>query len=173
MKKKQNNIHAQLYLEKITLSSGIKRLVESSNAYSELENDLLQITTQKPKRLFAKKNNDRFHLKTNELNAIKITLRRNKMKNFLHQTSLALAQDKEFLGLNLNAYNKYNLHSFTFGIKNQGIYAAVNKNESKIKFGFYITLSFKNITSNKAETKQKVIEILNQYNLLLNEKFLL
>ena len=173
MKLKKDNIHAKFDLEKITINTGVKKLLENSNAYAELENDLFQITLQKPKRIFTKQNNDRFRLKMNELNALKITLRNKKMHNFLNQLSLALAQDKEFLGLNINIFDNKLVKSFTFGIKNQGIFAVVNRNESKIKFGFYITFTFKNVNLHKSDIKSEVLSIFKKYNLLIKEKILL
>ena len=70
-------------LEKITINLGVKKLCETNGIYEQIEADLLQITHQLPFRIHSKVNNDRFKLKANQLNALKITLRKDKMFNFI------------------------------------------------------------------------------------------
>ena len=112
-------------IEKIVLNMGLGIDGNDSKIIKSCENDLANITGQKPIITKFKKSISNFKTRKNTNAGIKVTLRKNKMYEFIDRlVNVALPRIKDFRGLSLNGFDKFG--NYTFGIKEHIIFPEVN-----------------------------------------------
>ena len=112
-------------IEKIVLNMGLGIDGNDSKIIKSCENDLANITGQKPVITKFRKSISNFKTRKNTNAGIKVTLRKNKMYEFIDRlVNVALPRIKDFRGLSLNGFDKFG--NYTFGIKEQIIFPEVN-----------------------------------------------
>ena len=112
-------------IEKIVLNMGLGIDGNDSKIIKSCENDLANITGQKPVITKFKKSISNFKTRKNTNAGIKVTLRKNKMYEFIDRlVNVALPRIKDFRGLSLNGFDKFG--NYTFGVKEHIIFPEVN-----------------------------------------------
>ena len=100
------NIYMGPKIEKIVLNMGLGIDGNDSKIIKSCENDLANITGQKPVITKFKKSISNFKTRKNTNAGIKVTLRKNKMYEFIDRlVNVALPRIKDFRGLSLNGFD--------------------------------------------------------------------
>nr|YP_009392319.1 ribosomal protein L5 [Osmundaria fimbriata]ARW60881.1 ribosomal protein L5 [Osmundaria fimbriata] len=122
---KYKNIHQVPRLIKIVINRGIGEAAQNTKALDNSINELTYITGQKPIITKAKKSIAGFKIRENMPIGLKVTLRREKMYDFLYKLiNLSLPRIRDFRGINKNHFDgrgNYNL-----GLKEQIIFPEIN-----------------------------------------------
>ena len=112
-------------IEKIVLNMGLGIDGNDSKIIKSCENDLANITGQKPVITKFKKSISNFKTRKNTNAGIKVTLRKNKMYEFIDRlVNVALPRIKDFRGLSTKGFDKFG--NYTFGIKEHIIFPEVS-----------------------------------------------
>ncbi|MCS7200591.1 MAG: 50S ribosomal protein L5 [Patescibacteria group bacterium] len=100
---------------------------------------LSMITGQKPSVIRAKKSEAAFKLRKGMPVALRVTLRKKRLLNFLQRLiTYALPRMKDFYGLKNNNFDKYG--NINLGIKEVSIFPEAISDKIKFNFGFQINL---------------------------------
>ena len=127
------------------------------------EEDLANITGQKPVTTKFKKSIANFKTRKNTNSGLKVTLRKNKMYEFIDRlVNIALPRIKDFRGLNPNGFDKFG--NYSFGIKEHIVFPEVNFDKVDKIRGLDITITIKN------QDKEHSFELLKQLNFPFIEK---
>ena len=127
------------------------------------EEDLANITGQKPVTTKFKKSIANFKTRINTHEGLKVTLRKNKMYEFIDRlVNIALPRIKDFRGLNPNGFDKFG--NYSFGIKEHIVFPEVNFDKVDKIRGLDITITIKN------QDKEHSFELLKQLNFPFIEK---
>jgi large subunit ribosomal protein L5 len=111
-------------LEKVVLNMGVGDVKENPKAMDAAVNDLTIITGQKPVVTKAKKSIANFKLRQGMSIGCKVTLRSEKMYNFVDKLfNAALPRVRDFRGVNPNAFDGRG--NYTLGVKDQLIFPEV------------------------------------------------
>ena len=152
------NIYMVPKIYKVVLSMGLGLDGNDSKILKSCEEDLAKITGQNPVVTKFKKSIANFKTRKNTNSGLKVTLRKNKMYEFLDRlVNIALPRIKDFRGLNPNSFDRFG--NYTFGIKEHIVFPEVNFDKVDKIRGLDITISIK--------TKNK----LHSYELLKNINF--
>ena len=150
----KENINAVPKLKKIVLNIGVSAARENIKALDLANDELAQISGQKPSIRKSKKSISAFKLREGMPIGVCVTLRGARMYEFLDRfISIAAPRIRDFRGMSLTAFDgggNYNL-----GIKEQYIFPEVNDEKSDAPRGMNITF----VTS--AETDNEAFELLN------------
>lgn len=150
----KTNINAVPRLKKIVLNIGVSAARENIKALDIANDELAQITGQKPSIRKSKKSISAFKLREGMPIGVCVTLRGARMYEFLDRfISIAAPRIRDFRGMSLTAFDgggNYNL-----GIKEQYIFPEVNVEKSDAPRGMNITF----VTS--AENDKDAYELLN------------
>ncbi len=149
-KMKYTNPHQVPKLEKIVINMSVNEAKENIKSLDNAMEELAVITGQKPMICRAKKSISNFKLKKGMPIGLKVTLRGNRMYEFLEKLIFAaLPKMRDFKGLNPNSFDgrgNYNL-----GITEQYIFPEVNVEKSERTRGMNITF----VTSAKTDKEAK------------------
>lgn len=119
------NIHQVPKLVKITISRGIGEAVQNAKAIDKSIEELTYITGQRPIVTKTKKSIAGFKIREDMPIGLKVTLRREKMYNFLNKLiNLSLPRIRDFRGISKQKFDgrgNYNL-----GLKEQVIFPEIN-----------------------------------------------
>ena len=127
------------------------------------EEDLANITGQKPVTTKFKKSIANFKTRKNTNAGLKVTLRKNMMYEFIDRlVNIALPRIKDFRGLNPNGFDKFG--NYSFGIKEHIVFPEVNFDKVDKIRGLDITITIKN------QDKEHSFELLKQLNFPFIEK---
>ena len=144
------NIMQTPRLEKICINAGIGDATNDPNLLEAAAAELEAITGQKPVLTRAKKAIATFKLRENQAIGAKVTLRGEKMWNFVENlVNIALPRVRDFKGLPYNSFDGQG--NYTIGIKEQIIFTEINFDQIKRVRGFNVT--FVTSTSNKDESR--------------------
>ncbi len=133
-------------IEKIVLNMGLGLDGNDAKIVKSCQEDLANITGQKPVVTKFRKSIANFKTRKNTNSGLKVTLRKNKMYEFIDRLiNIALPRIKDFRGLNPNGFDKFG--NYTFGIKEQIIFPEVNFDKVDKIRGLDITVVIK--TSDK------------------------
>ena len=137
-------------LEKICINAGIGDATNDPKLLEAAAAELEAITGQKPVLTRAKKAIATFKLRENQAIGAKVTLRGEKMWNFVENlVNIALPRVRDFKGLPYNSFDGQG--NYTIGIKEQIIFTEINFDQIKRVRGFNVT--FVTSTSNKDESR--------------------
>ncbi|MEK9154917.1 MAG: 50S ribosomal protein L5 [Patescibacteria group bacterium] len=130
-------------LKKIVINVGLGRLSQQAGfeekILPEVSNDLAAITGQKPVPTLAKKSISGFKTRAGQIIGLKITLRRQKMYDFLERlTNIVFPRVRDFKGIDLkNIDAKGNLN---IGLKEHVVFPEINQETLKVDFGMEISI---------------------------------
>ncbi len=132
------NIHEVPKLEKIVLNCSIGSQAERKQAIEDATNEVTQITGQKPMTTFSKKAIASFKLRAGEPVGVKVTLRGNKMYDFLMRlVKTAMPRIRDFRGVAPRAFDGRG--NYTLGIADQSIFPEIELDKVKRSLGFDVT----------------------------------
>lgn len=143
-------------LEKIVVNMGVGEGAHDPKAIDAAMRDLALITGQKPKLCRAKRSVAGFKLRTGMSVGCKVTLRGNRMYEFLDRLiTLAIPRVRDFRGLNPNAFDGRG--NFTMGLDEQLVFPEIDYDEVERIQGMDITI----VTT--AETDEEGRELLRLF----------
>ncbi len=139
-------------LQKIVISMGIAEAAKDKNAVQDLTRELAELTGQKPILTRAKKAISNFKLRKGQVVGLKVTMRGNRMYDFLHRfCNIAAPRVRDFHGFPVRCDGR---GSYSLGLEDQLIFPELNLDLVKRPQGMNITF----VTS--AETDDECIELL-------------
>ena len=151
------NLYMGPKIEKIVLNMGLGLDGNDSKIVNSCQEDLANITGQKPIITKFRKSIANFKTRKNTNSGLKVTLRKNKMYEFIDRlVNIALPRIKDFRGLNSNGFDKFG--NYTFGIKEQIIFPEVNFDKVDKIRGLDITIVI------KSHDKKHSFELLKRIN---------
>ncbi len=131
-------------IEKIVLNMGLGLDGNDAKIINSCQDDLANITGQKPVITKFRKSIANFKTRKNTNSGLKVTLRKNKMYEFLDRLiNIALPRIKDFRGLNQSGFDKFG--NYTFGIKEQIVFPEVNFDKVDKIRGLDITIVIKSM----------------------------
>ena len=131
-------------IQKIVLNMGLGIDGNDAKIIKSSQEDLAAITGQKPIVTKFKKSISNFKTRKNTNAGIKVTLRKNKMYEFMDRlVNIALPRIKDFRGLSPNGFDKFG--NYTFGVKEHIIFPEVNFDKVEKIRGLDITIVIKSI----------------------------
>ena len=151
------NIYMGPQIHKVVLNMGLGIDGNDSKIVKSCEEDLANITGQKPVVTKFKKSIANFKTRKNTNAGIKVTLRKNKMYEFIDRLiNIALPRIKDFRGLTTKGFDKFG--NYSFGIKEHIVFPEVNFDKVDKIRGLDITLSI------KSKSTQHSLELLKKIN---------
>ena len=157
------NLYMVPQIQKVVLNMGLGVDGNDTKIIKSCEEDLAKITGQKPVITKFKKSISNFKTRKNTNAGLKVTLRRNKMYEFIDRlVNIALPRIKDFRGLSPNGFDQFG--NYTFGIKEHIVFPEVNFDKVEKIRGLDISIVIKSIK------KEDSIELLKQLNFPLRDK---
>ncbi len=151
------NLYMGPQIHKVVLNMGLGLDGNDSKILKSCKEDLAKITGQAPVITKFKKSIANFKTRKNTNSGLKVTLRKNKMYEFLDRLiNIALPRIKDFRGLNPNSFDKFG--NYTFGIKEHIVFPEVNFDKVEKIRGLDITISIKTLN------KEHSFELLKKMN---------
>ncbi len=142
-------------LNKVVLNMGVGDAVENSHNLDEAVSELRLISGQKPIITKAKRSVAGFHLRTGMSIGTKVTLRRNRLYDFLYKLiNVALPRVRDFHGISPKSFDGRG--NYTLGIKEQLIFPEINYDNVKRVRGLDVVI----VTT--AKTDEEGFELLKQ-----------
>lgn len=143
-------------LVKICLNQGVGAAVVDKKLIEGAVNEMSLITGQKAIATKSKKDISNFKLRANVPIGVKVTLRDNKMYEFLDRlVSVALPRIRDFRGINEKGFDGRG--NYTLGITEQIIFPEINIEKVNKIMGMDITF----VTT--AETDKEALELLKEF----------
>ena len=150
-------------IQKVVLNMGLGVDGNDTKIIKSCEEDLARITGQKPVITKFKKSISNFKTRKNTNAGLKVTLRRNKMYEFIDRlVNIALPRIKDFRGLSPNGFDQFG--NYTFGIKEHIVFPEVNFDKVEKIRGLDISIVIKSLK------KEDSFELLKQLNFPLRDK---
>ena len=157
------NLYMGPQIYKVVLNMGLGIDGNDSKILKSCEDDLANITGQKPVITKFKKSIANFKTRKNTNSGLKVTLRKNKMYEFLDRLiNIALPRIKDFRGLSSKGFDKFG--NYSFGIKEHIVFPEVNFDKVEKIRGLDITIAIKSIN------KEHGFELLKKLNFPFIEK---
>ena len=151
------NLYMGPQISKIVLNMGLGLDGNDSKIIKTCQDDLSNITGQKPVVTKFKKSISNFKTRKNTNAGLKVTLRKNKMYEFIDRlVNIALPRIKDFRGLSLKGFDKFG--NYTFGIKEHIVFPEVNFDKVDKIRGLDITIVI------KSQKKEHSFELLKKLN---------
>lgn len=126
-------------LEKIVINVGLGEAKDNQNLLNSAKNELALITGQQPIEVKAKKSVANFKLREGQPIGTKVTLRRQKMYDFLDKLiSISLPRVRDFRGINPNSFDGRG--NYSLGIKEQLIFPEIKYDDVDFLHGMDITI---------------------------------
>ncbi|HNQ35343.1 MAG TPA: 50S ribosomal protein L5 [bacterium] len=160
---KYSNQMAVPKLTKIVVSVGLGKIGKEEKVVEEILGGLTAITGQKPVMRRARKSIAGFNLRTNDLVGAFVTLRGQRMYEFLDRlVSFALPRVRDFRGLPKTGFDRAG--NYSFGLNEQTIFPEIDFNKVTKVFGMNINL----VTS--ARNRQEAEPLLTMLGLPLEKE---
>tara|TARA_B100000378_G_scaffold29685_1_gene22467 strand:+ start:96 stop:650 length:555 start_codon:yes stop_codon:yes gene_type:complete len=157
------NLYMVPQIQKVVLNMGLGVDGNDTKIIKFCEEDLAKITGQKPVITKFKKSISNFKTRKNTNAGLKVTLRRNKMYEFIDRlVNIALPRIKDFRGLSPNGFDQFG--NYTFGIKEHIVFPEVNFDKVEKIRGLDISIVIKSLK------KEDSFELLKQLNFPLKDK---
>ena len=151
------NLYMGPQISKIVLNMGLGLDGNDSKIIKTCQDDLSNITGQKPVVTKFKKSISNFKTRKNTNAGLKVTLRKNKMYEFIDRlVNIALPRIKDFRGLKSKGFDKFG--NYTFGIKEHIVFPEVNFDKVDKIRGLDITIVI------KSQKKEHSFELLKKLN---------
>lgn len=150
-------------LEKICLNQGVGAAVTDKKLIESAVNEMTLISGQKPVATKSKKDISNFKLRVNVAIGVKVTLRDNKMYEFLDRLiSVALPRIRDFKGVSPTGFDGQG--NYTLGITEQIIFPEIDIDKVSKVQGMDITF----VTS--AKTDNEALALLREFGMPFREK---
>ena len=147
---------------KIVINMGLGNDGSDKKILKSCSDDLALITGQKPITTKFRKSISNFKSRKNALSGLKVTLRKNKMYEFIDRlVNIALPRIKDFRGLNPKSFDEFG--NYTFGIKEHIIFPEVNFDKVEKIRGMDITI----VTS--GNNNDHALALLKEFNFPFNK----
>ena len=157
------NLYMVPQIQKVVLNMGLGVDGNDTKIIKSCEEDLAKITGQKPVITKFKKSISNFKTRKNTNAGLKVTLRRNKMYEFIDRlVNIALPRIRDFRGLSQNGFDQFG--NYTFGIKEHIVFPEVNFDKVEKIRGLDISIVIKSLK------KEDSFELLKQLNFPLKDK---
>jgi hypothetical protein len=144
------NVHQVPKLEKIVINVGLGEAKDNQNLLNAAKDELALITGQRPIELKAKKSVANFKLREGQSIGTKVTLRREKMYDFLDKLiSISLPRVRDFRGINPNSFDGRG--NYSLGIKEQLIFPEIKYDNVDFLHGMDISI----VTTAKTDEEAK------------------
>ena len=151
------NLYMGPQIEKIVINMGLGLDGNDSKILKSCEEDVANITGQKPVVTKFKKSVANFKTRKGSNAGLKVTLRKNKMYEFLDRlVNIALPRIKDFRGLSSNGFDKFG--NYSFGVKEHIIFPEVSFDRADKVRGLDIVIV---ISSQNNEQSYALLEKLN------------
>ena len=151
------NLYMGPKIYKVVLNMGLGLDGNDQKIIKSCEEDLSNITGQKPVITKFKKSIANFKTRKNTNSGLKVTLRKDKMYEFIDRLiNIALPRIKDFRGLSSKGFDKFG--NYTFGIKEHIIFPEVNFDKVEKIRGLDITIVI------KSYRKEDSFELLKKLN---------
>ncbi|MCI5972395.1 MAG: 50S ribosomal protein L5 [Anaerococcus sp.] len=133
------NVHQVPKLTKIVINVGLGEAKDNQNLLNAAKDELALITGQRPIELKAKKSVANFKLREGQAIGTKVTLRREKMYDFLDKLiSISLPRVRDFRGINPNSFDGRG--NYSLGIKEQLIFPEIKYDNVDFLHGMDINI---------------------------------
>ena len=143
---KISNRYAVPRLEKIVLNMGVGEAVQDIKILEKAIDELALISGQKPSMRRAKKAIANFKIRQGLPIGCKVTLRRNKMYEFLDRLlNVALPRQRDFRGVPVESFDKGG--NYTLGLPEQNLFPEIDYDRITRVQGLDITFVIKNAKS--------------------------
>ena len=137
-------------LEKIVINMGVGEAVKDSKKIEAAVNELAAITGQKPVVTKSKKANASFKLREGMPIGVKVTLRKNKMYEFIDRfINVALPRVRDFRGINPKSFDGNG--NYALGLKEQFVFPEIEYDNVDSARGMDIIF----VTSAKSDDEAK------------------
>ena len=148
-------------LEKIVINMGVGEAVKDSKKIEVAVKELAAITGQKPVVTKSKKANASFKLREGMPIGVKVTLRKNKMYEFVDRfINIALPRVRDFRGVNSKSFDGNG--NYALGLKEQYVFPEIEYDNVESARGMDIIF----VTS--AKTDEEAKELLNGFDFPFN-----
>ena len=149
-------------LEKVVINMGVGEAVKDSKKIEVAVNELSAITGQKPVITKSKKANASFKLREGMPIGVKVTLRKNKMYEFVDRfVNIALPRVRDFRGVNTNSFDGNG--NYALGLKEQYVFPEIEYDNVDSVRGMDIIF----VTSAKSDEEAR--ELLNGFDFPFNQ----
>lgn len=157
------NINQVPKLLKIVINMGVGEATQNIKVLDQAVDDLMAITGQKPVITRSKKSISNFKLRSNIPIGCKVTLRGDKMYEFLDRLiSIALPRVRDFNGISMDSFDGRG--NYTLGIKEHIIFPEVKYDKVIQMLGMDISF----ITS--AKTNEEALGLLKSFGMPFRKK---
>lgn len=127
-------------IEKITLNMGLGEAVDDKKIINFAVDDMTKISGQKPVTTLSRKSIAGFKIRENWPIGCKVTLRRQKMYEFLQRLiSIAIPRIRDFRGFNAKSFDGRG--NYSFGIKEQIVFPEIQYDKIDVIRGLDITIT--------------------------------
>ena len=145
-----DNVHEVPKLTKIVINVGLGEAKDNQNLLNAAKDELALITGQRPIEIKAKKSVANFKLREGQAIGTKVTLRREKMYDFLDKLiSISLPRVRDFRGINPNSFDGRG--NYSLGIKEQLIFPEIKYDDVDFLHGMDISI----VTTAKTDEEAK------------------
>lgn len=159
---KYDNVMEIPKITKITLNMGVGEAANDRKIIKFAEENLAQISGQKPVTTFAKMSNATFKIREGWPIGCKVTLRNDRMFEFLDRLlSVAIPRTRDFRGLNPRSFDSRG--NYSMGIKEQVLFPEINYDKVDAVRGLDITIT------TTAKTDQEGYALLKAFNFPFRE----
>lgn len=145
------NILALPRLDKIVINVGIGSMVtqQQMKDFTAIERSIAAVTGQKPVTIMARKSVSNFKLRENTPNGMKVTLRGERMYDFLSKLiNIVLPRVRDFRGMPNNSFDQEG--NYSIGMKENSVFPEIKVEDDIKNFGLEITLVIKNSDPEKS-----------------------
>ena len=141
-------------LEKVVINMGVGEAVKDSKKIEVAVNELAAITGQKPVITKSKKANASFKLRVGMPIGVKVTLRKNKMYEFVDRfVNIALPRVRDFRGVNAKSFDGNG--NYALGLKEQYVFPEIEYDNVDSVRGMDIIF----VTSDKSDEEARELLI--------------
>jgi large subunit ribosomal protein L5 len=158
------NIHDIPRIEKININVGIGTYMKDSKDYNSVIDNIARITGQRPVMIRAKKAISNFNkLKEGDPNGIKVTLRKERMYDFLARLiHIVLPRVRDFRGLSTRSFDGNG--NYSIGLKEHTLFPEIKLDDVVKSHGIQITV----VTSTNNDNEAKLL--LEKFNFPFKKK---
>jgi large subunit ribosomal protein L5 len=136
------NAHQVPKLEKITVNIGLGKAKDDKKMFEVATNTLTKITGQKPMETKAKLSIANFKLREGNKIGLKVTLRGDKMYEFLDRIiSVVLPRLRDFHGVSNKAFDRQG--NYSFGLTDQSVFPELTFEETTTAHGLQAVFTIK------------------------------
>jgi large subunit ribosomal protein L5 len=138
-------------LEKIVVNMGVGKALQDKNRIEQAQEQLGQITGQKPQVTFAKKAISSFRLREGQAIGCRVTLRGQRMYEFLDRLiSIALPRIRDFRGVSPKSFDGHG--NYSLGLTEQQVFPEIDPD--KVTFVQGMDVTFVTSTNNDDEARE-------------------